>query len=440
MKKTLFIVANLIAFSCAMRSWQFNFPPRIFIFDLLSMVFVFGILLYYFLVWKTILLRKELKCFIVFQWLYLLIKVVSGLNIIASSAGQESFSQYFKGILLGGFQALFFTLFVLFLSNVRSSTRNTVLRFYIAGVICSCMYGISQLLLYKNYGINIDSYIWNQISYNAKMSFETAPSWAVMGLPRGIGFPGVNAAATYVVTILPMLLLSVSLRRRSKDVILLIIGVIGLLVTMSRTGLLSFTVAALFLVILERRRLFSFVKVAFMISVPLGYLGYVWREYISAIINIRMHVVDLSRVAIFKGGIHLFYQNPILGVGANNYSVARFLLPSSFHHLANLHSSWLSILVELGIVGLFFKIIFFVYIIYVASQRKGVLSRAFICTIIGLSAGAFFNQVFDLFYFNFYVTLVFTIVVLGGDVYDQSPNKRRIPSLRPSNVGDRVLS
>ena len=399
------------------------------------MVFVFGILLYYFLSRKTLSLRKELKYFIVFQWLYLLITVVSGINIIASSAGQESFSQYYKGILSGGFRTLFFTLFVLYLSNVKSSTRNTVLRFYIAGVICSCMYGISQLLLYKNYGINIDSYIWDQISYNVEMSFETAPSWAVMGIPRGVGFAGVNAAATYVVTILPMLLLSSSFGRKSKDIILVIIAIMGLLVTMSRTGLVSFSVAVLFLIILKRRRLFSFVKTAFIISVPLGYLGYVWREYISAIINVRMNVVDLSRLAIYKGGIHLFYQNPILGVGINNYSVERFLLPSSFYHQANLHSSWLSILVELGIVGLFFKIIFFVYIIYVASKRKSVLSRAFICTIIGLSAGALVNQVFDMFYFNLYLTLVFAIVVLGGDVYDQSPTKSPIPSLRTSNIG-----
>ena len=432
MKKTLFVIANLIAFSCAMRSWQFIFPPRAFIFDLLSIIFIFGVLLHSFLGWKTVPLKKELKYFILFLWLYLLIKVVSGLNIIALSADQDAFSQYYKSILSGGFHTLFFTLFVLYLSNVGSSTRNTVLRFYIAGVICSCLYGMVYLTMWKFYNINIGSYIWNQISYNVEMSFDVAPSWSVMGIPRGIGFPGVGAAATYVVTILPMLLLSVSFRRKSKDIMLVIIAVMGLLVTMSRTGLVSFCVAVLFLIILERRRLFSFVKAAFVISVPLGYLGYVWWGYISEILKFRTHI-DFSRFALYKGALHLFAENPLFGVGTNNYSVARFSLPNEYFHDANVHNSWLTILVELGIVGLFFKISFFAYIIYAASRRKSLLSRAFICTIIGLSVGAFFNQVFDLFYFNFYIVLVFAMVVLE-DVPIR-PAKKPTPSLRLSNAG-----
>lgn len=432
MKKGLFIIANLIAFSCAMRSWQFIFPPRLFIFDLLSIIFIFGILLYCFLGWKTVQLRKELKYFILFQWLYFFIAGISGINIIASPAGEEAFSQYYKSILSGLSHTLFFTLFILYLSNVGSSTRNTVLRFYIAGVICSCLYGMLYVAIWKFHNINIGSYIWNQISYNAEMSFDVAPSWTVMGIPRGIGFPGVGAAATYVVTILPMLLLSLSFRRKYKDIILVIIAIMGLLVTMSRTGLLSFGVAVLLLIILERRRLFSFIKPAFVISVPLGYLGYVWWEYLSEILKYRTHI-DFSRLELFQGAIYLFTENPLFGVGTNNYSVARFSLPSTFFHDANVHNSWLTILVELGIVGLFFKISFFVYIIYVASRRKSLLSRAFICTIIGLSIGALFNQVFDSFYFNFYVTLVFAIVVLE-DVSIQ-PAKKSTPFLRLSNAG-----
>ena len=415
-----------------MRSWQFNFPPRVFIFDLLSIVFVFWILVYYSLGWKTVPLRKELKYFILFQWLYLFIAGISGLNIIASSAGQEAFSQYYKSILSGLSHTLFFTLFVLYLSNVGSSTRNTVLKFYIAGVICSCLYGMLQMGLWKSYGIDISSYIWDQISYNTEMSIDDAPSWAVMGIARGIGFPGVGAAATYVVTILPMLLLSASLKRKSKDIVLVIIAVLGLLGTMSRTGLLSFGVAVLFLIILERRRLFSFMRAAFMISVPLGYLAYVWWEYVSEILKYRTHI-DFSRLELFQGAIHLFYQNPLIGVGANNYSVARFSLPSGFLHTTNIHNSWLTILVELGLIGLLFKIAFFVFIIYVAFRRRSVLSRAFICTIIGLSVGALFNQVFDLFYFNFYIVLVFAMVVL--DDVPIRPAKKPTPFLRLSNAG-----
>ncbi len=412
MKNALLIVASLIAFCCAMRDWQFNFPPRIFIFDLLSMVFIFGVLLYYF-IGRQIILRKELKYFILFQWGYFFIEVISGLKVGSFFPDQAAFSQFYKGILSSLFHTTFFTFFILYLSSVRSRARNTVLKFYIAGVICSCLYGMFQMILWKGYGISIDSYMWDHISYNAEMSFDVAPSWAVMGITRGKGFPGVGAAATYVVTILPLLLLSASLRRKSKDIILVIIAVLGLLLTMSRTGLLSFAVALLLLIILERRRLFSLVRSAFVISIPLGYLAYVWWGYISEILKYRTHI-DFSRLALFRGAIELFAQNPVLGVGANNYSVARFSLPSNFFHDANVHSSWLTILVELGIVGFVFKIAFFVYMIHAASLRRSVLSRAFICTIIGLSVGALFNQVFDLFYFNFYITLSFTLIIIEG--------------------------
>ena len=157
-----------------------------------------------------------------------------------------------------------------------------------------------------------------------------------------------------------------------------------------------------------------------------------WWEYLSEILKYRTHI-DFSRLALFRGAIELFAQNPVLGVGANNYSVARFSLPNEYFHDANVHNSWLTILVELGIVGLLFKISFFAYIIYAASRRKSLLSRAFICTIIGLSVGALFNQVFDLFYFNFYIVLVFAMVVLD-DVPILSA-KKPTPSLRLSNAG-----
>jgi len=410
MKRTLLIIANLIAFTCGMRLWVFNIPPRIFIFNLLSMLFVILFILYYFLSRKKFLLNKELKYFILFLWVYLFIVAISGVNVMLPHPGQEAYDQYFKIILLELFNAIFFTSFILFYIDTKSRKRHKILAFYIAGVICSCLYGMIQMLLLKDYGINIDYYIWSHISYNAEYTF-VPPTWVVMGITRGEGFPGVNAGATYVVTILPLLLLRASHLRKYKYIVLFIIGVLGLLVTMSRTGMMSFIVALLALIILEKRRLFKSIKTIFIISIPFGFLAYFFGGYIHAISKVRS-LIDYSRLALFKGGFYLFYQHPLLGIGANNYSVVRFSLPNKFWHSPNLHSSWLTILVELGVVGLLYQIIFFVYIIYVASRRKNLLSRALISTIIGLSAGAFVNQVFDLFYFNFYVVLVFAMVVL----------------------------
>ena len=328
MRKTLIIIACLIAFSCAMRSWQFIFPPRIFIFDLLSIFFVFGAVLYYSLSRKVILIPKELKYFISLQYLYLLIVGISGLKVAYWPTGEGAVPQFYKGIFSLSFHTLFFSLFVFFLSDISSSDRNNVLRFYIAGVICSCLYGMLQMAIWKNYGIDIGPYIWDHISYGTKSTFDIAPTWTVMGFTRGQGFPGVAAGATYVVTILPLLFLWASFRRNFKVILLLIISVFGLFLTMSRTGIFSFALALLLLSFSNINQLFRFAKTVFILSAPLGFVAYVGWKYIIEILKYRA-LIDYSRLAIYEGGIQLFKENILLGVGANNYSVARFSLPSA---------------------------------------------------------------------------------------------------------------
>jgi len=109
-----------------------------------------------------------------------------------------------------------------------------------------------------------------------------------------------------------------------------------------------------------------------------------------------------------------------MGVGTNNYSVVRFTLPHEYYHLADLHNSWLSILVELGILGFICYSLFLSFIIWRATIKLDILSKGIICTIITLSVGALGNQIFDLFYFKYFLILLFSMVSLGDGKHIES--------------------
>ncbi len=414
MKKLLLIVVALISITCAMQSWQFYFPPRLMIYNLLCMLFVVLFAFYYFAFRKKFFLKKELKIFIILQCLYLIIIIFSGVKLILPSVAEESFEQYFKIVIHETFNVIFFAVLILYLSQIKSSDRKLVLNCYVIGVICSCIYTILYLSLYVKMGINI-GYIWDTISYGEIIDdkIDMEPTWAVMGVPRGIGFAGVNAAAMHVVTALPLLTISALVNKSVKNISFLTIAIMGLLATISRTGVLSFGVAFLVLIVLERRRLRGFIGVMFLGLISIVYLAYMNQEFFSEIFEYRIHI-DYSRLKIYRAAIELFYQNPILGIGANNFSVARFSLPSTFYHDANVHNSWLSILVELGIVGLLTKSIFFAYIIFTMQKRKNFLASSFKAALIGLFVGAMYNQLFELFYFNFFIAIFFISIVLDN--------------------------
>ena len=412
MQRILYILSVLIAFCCAMRSWQFNISVTIFIFDLLALIFMV-----IFLITNSnsskFHIPKELRYFMLFLCLSFVTEVTSGISIIQMNGSQESFSQYYKYLLTTLFHTVFFFFFIIYLSGCDKQRRKNIVNAYIAGVVCSGMYGIVQLAIWKYFNINIESIIWNKISYNANLIFWEDPTWAVLGIPRGVGFPGVNAAATYTVTILPLLTYYLASKINMKTLVAFLFALFGLLVTMSRTGLLSFAVALFLLAFLNRRLFSGMIKIGGLLSFPSLYLIYLGWEYITTLI-VKRSAIDFSRIDLYLGAIHLFFQYP-LGIGLNNYSVVRQFLPSHLYQTENLHNSWLTILVETGLPGFIVKTTWIIFVILSLLVKRKAFSNCTACALIGLCAGALFNQLFDLFYFLFFVTLFFTVSVLDND-------------------------
>lgn len=410
LSKGLYNLSNIIAVVCAMRYWQFNFPPRLFIFDIVGAVFMIVFIINLNINNISFQLPKELKIFIIYKWLFIIIIVVSGINIVLLSSSTESFSQYFINILSETYHTVFFTMLIYYLSSINSSKRRSILNSFILGIILSSIYGMIDMALWKMFNLRFGSYIWNQISYNPSLIFDEEPTWAVMGITRGSGFPGVNASATYAVTVLPLIIMGY-FKRQYLNIVIGTIVLIGMIITMSRTGLVSIIVALIVLVILFRMKLLKSIKTLSLILIPLLWIGYKWWSYISEIMKYRIHM-DSSRLELWEGGIKLFLNNPILGTGAGNYSIARSSLSQHMYTVESLHNSWLQMLVELGIVGFTIVLLYYGFIIKTVYKMNSLYSKIFIATLIGLFVGGLFNQFFDLFYYQYFVCLLFSTITL----------------------------
>ena len=412
MKNLLIILCYLIALTCGMRNWSFNLPPRLEIYDVFVILFICGSLIYELTQDRRILLKADLKIYLVLLYILLLIGIISGFKILKSYDIEGSFDQYVKAVLSNGIFVIFSTFFVIFLSRLSNDRRCQVLKYYIYGVLLSSIYGVAGTILYKTTGLRIEAYIWDYISYNSGQRFDEPLTWTVMGIRRGIGFPGVAAGAAYNMTILPLLLLFALYRGKLKDYLYLFVCFAGFIVTLSRTGIASLVIALTVLTFLSLKIHRKSVVRIVLVLIPILAVGFIARHYISEI-SLYRSIKDVSRLMQWESGLQIFYENPIMGVGMNNFSVARNFLGASFYHDANLHNSWLTLLVELGIVGFSCYAGLLVFMLRKTFVRNDVLYKGFVSAIVGLSVGALGNQMFDLFYFKFFITLMFSLVILN---------------------------
>jgi len=419
MKKSLLIIANLIAITCAMRSWQFNIHSRLIIYDVITVAFILVWLIRYFIEPRSYALNTELKIFLLLVWLYFAVVILSGIKIILIYDSPESFIQFYKGLFTQFTFAIFASFFCMFMSELEPKKRKQILMCFITGVVLSSLYGVMSIILYKAYSIKIEDYFWHSVSYNSEVPLEEGMDWAVMGFRRGIGFSGYASSATYNMTIIPLLMLFIIYFGKLRYYLLFTICFVGLIVTMSRTGFIAFAVSLVVLFVLSLKNIKSAIFKFLIIFLPLMIIGFIWSDYITEIFKVRTDF-DYSRYMIWQSGSELFLNDPFMGVGTNNYSVVRFTLPHEYYHLADLHNSWLSILVELGILGFICYSLFLSFIIWRATIKLDILSKGIICTIITLSVGALGNQIFDLFYFKYFLILLFSMVSLGDGKHIES--------------------
>ncbi len=147
------------------------------------------------------------------------------------------------------------------------------------------------------------------------------------------------------------------------------------LYTKSRAGLVSFFIFALISVFLQKKKLpylffLGFLTLIIFINIPSGYLS-----RFATLGNEELDRVTL----IWPSAINNFLRSPIIGYGIGNGGI-QLLKTTSIPHYYNFsalspHNVYLGISLDVGIIGLFFYLIFMIYPSYylgklIIKQRK----------------------------------------------------------------------
>ncbi len=217
------------------------------------------------------------------------------------------------------------------------------------------------------------------------LSFLGEPSQLYFGRSLGtVGHP--NSYAAYMATTLPIafavLFLNVRWFYKALVGFILCFGALGLLFSLSRSGWLSFVIAstAIFVFAIYRRRQNFHINfgVAASLIFLLFLLALSQRELIvDRLTSSQATASAYSRVTMAQGAIAMIQDYPILGVGANNYSLYMPKYdPFDFkreNQIVIVHNVYLLTAAETGLVGL---AVFLWFLVSLFIQSIRVTSRA----------------------------------------------------------------
>ena len=227
--------------------------------------------------------------------------------------------------------------------------------------------------------------------------------------------------------------------------------VMTIILTASRGGFLGFLGVSLG-ILLKARRILKKAFVPLIIIAILGsgiflfYAKSAFLEQMSTLLTVEQdyNVTDYSgRIAIWKRGLKMMAENPILGVGISGFITAEGLSHKDIGgRWANAHNSFIQMGAELGVVGL----ILFCYIIWtslrgmkkvlnsVSQEKKAYLILttlyAIQCSWIGYAIGGFFLSAAHSPLFFLLAGLSTVVPFLNKDMEEVHPETRLVPRLQ----------
>jgi len=230
------------------------------------------------------------------------------------------------------------------------------------------------------------------------LSFLGEPRRLYYGRPLGtIGHP--NGYGAYLSATMPLALAMLFMEGRTLRKVLvgvvLCVGALGLLFSLSRGGWLSFAVAFIMVLVFAIRRGRQNLHIAYVgagsILLVLLSLTLSQRDLVTArLTSEQSQESALSRITMAKGATAMIQDYPLLGVGANNYSL---LMPeydpfdfASQRRIVIVHNIYLLIAAETGLVGL---AAFLWFLASLFAQARRLISRAPNDTVWLAGVGAF---------------------------------------------------
>ena len=234
-------------------------------------------------------------------------------------------------------------------SNVK--TRQDVL-FVVSLLLIACLLESLAMIALKFTGI--PSTLWGAPTH---IHIDTDAKQGFMRIGGTVGSSNFAAAYLSISLASAASLLFTNLGRAHKCLALAVLGLggVALILTFSRGGWMALALSLTLICLLGWRRLGFSLKTPIAIILMLGMLYLPFHSAISARLLGDDRGSAESRIPLMKLAFRIIEDNPILGVGANNFTVVmdRYLTPEFRHgFLFAVHNKYLLVLSETGAVGL----------------------------------------------------------------------------------------
>jgi len=234
-------------------------------------------------------------------------------------------------------------------SNVR--TRQDVL-FVVSLLLIACLLESLAMIVLKFTGM--PSTIWGAPTH---IHIDTDAKQGFMRIGGTVGSSNFAAAYLSISLASAASLLFTNLGRAHKWLALAVLGLggVALIFTFSRGGWMALALSVTLICLLGWRRLGFSLKAPIAAILILGMLYLPFHSVISARLLGDDKGSAESRIPLMKLAFRIIEDNPVLGVGANNFTVVmdRYLTPEFRHgFLFAVHNKYLLVLSETGIVGL----------------------------------------------------------------------------------------
>lgn len=308
-----------------------------------------------------IIYRKQKVFFPKSNWMALAFLAWAGLSLIKApvlSYGIYDLIRTFK----------FYLIYLYFANNVRSKREVKILiNFFLIGVILQgllCLYQyVSQDISYIFGNIFGQQDLYTPEAFEKYRSFFAITPGAEIKRASGTVGP-INAQAQYFEFFLPIAFLlwftSVKFRNKAFNLLALVLGLVGLIVTFSRGGMVGLIVGMLAVLLLSwRHKLISNRK--FLATLVIGlFIGITLIPMLSQFIMTRPEAFT-ARFHLNKVGLDMIKAHPFLGVGLNNHLVVKPEYdPDTYIFPTPTHNHYLLVASEVGIPGLAFFLGFLV--------------------------------------------------------------------------------
>ncbi len=234
-------------------------------------------------------------------------------------------------------------------SNVK--TRRDVL-FVVSLLLIACLLESLAMIALKFTGI--PSTLWGAPTH---IHIDTDAKQGFMRIGGTVGSSNFAAAYLSISLASAASLLFTNLGRAHKCLALAVLGLggVALILTFSRGGWMALALSLTLICLLGWRRLGFSLKTPIAIILILGMLYLPFHSVISARLLGDDRGSAESRIPLMKLAFRIIEDNPILGVGANNFTVVmdRYLTPEFRHgFLFAVHNKYLLVLSETGAAGL----------------------------------------------------------------------------------------